>query len=152
MSALRRLWPVAWLLLAGCSHDVGPKLEEFRPAQLPAGINLSLNLQRGYVPGNKLEGELLATTGDGVVMLLHAPMQVSDGRFRFFEVHFPMMRSMTVEQIGKSSIRSEGKAIDDARLERLRLLSRYPQGLSVELQAALLASYGESRIYLPARE
>ncbi len=152
MSALRTFWPVALLVLAGCSHDVGPKVEEFRPAQLPNGVNISINLHRGFVPGNKLQGELLATVENGVVMLLHAPKAVESGSFRFFEIHFPMMRSIQVEQIGKSSVRSEGKALDEARLERLRLLSRYPQGLSDDLRAALLKSYGESQIYLPASE
>ncbi len=46
-----------------------------------------------------------------------------------------------------SSVRSEGKDIDAARLDRLRRLSRFPQGLDEELQTRLLATYGEPGIY-----
>ena len=34
---------------------------------------------------------------------------------------------------------------DEAR-ERLRLISRYPQGMSPELEARLLEAYGQSRV------
>lgn len=148
MNIVRVLCVTLLLSLAACTHELNTRVEEFRPAQTPGGINTQVTLYRGYVPGNKLSGELVAATDDGIVLLLHSPVELPAGRFRFVEVRFPMMRSMGLDQIGRSRVKSEGQALNDLRLRRLRLLSRFPQGLSDELLARLLESYGENTVFL----
>lgn len=135
-------------MVPACSGDVGVKVEDFKPAQTPAGVGTEVRLQQNIVKGHKLDGELIAVSDAGLVLLLHAPLDTGAGRFRFVEAPFSLMRSARFEQVGSAGIRSEGKAVDEARLERLRRLSRFPQGLTDELQARLLASYGEAAVYL----
>ncbi|MGB5247181.1 MAG: hypothetical protein WBM54_00910 [Woeseia sp.] len=134
--------------LVACSSDVGVKVDDFKPAQLPAGIGTQVNLLKNVVKGNKLDGELIAVTDTGLVLLLNSPLDTGAGPVRFVEAPFSLMRSARFDQVGSAGIRSEGKAVDEARLERLRLLSRFPQGLGDELKARLLATYGEAEIHL----
>jgi hypothetical protein len=146
MSA-RILWVGLLVLGSACSSDVGVRVDEFKAAQSPAGIGSEVTLAKGVVDGNKIEGELIAVTDKSLVLLLREPLATPEGRRRFVEVPFGAMRRAKFEQLGMASVRSEGKDIDAARLDRLRRLSRFPQGLDEELQTRLFATYGEPGIY-----
>lgn len=135
------------LLGSACTRNVGVLVEDFKPAHLPAGIATEVTLAKDLVPGNKIDGELIAVTDKGLTLLLHKPLATEEGLRRLVEVPFGAMRRAKFDQLGLSSVRSEGQAIDDARRDRLRLLSRFPQGLEGELLAQLLATYGEAGIH-----
>lgn len=132
---------------SGCSHNVGVRVDEFKAAQSPAGIGTEVTLAKNVVAGNKVAGELIAVTDKSLVLLLREPLETAAGRRRFVEVPFSAMRRAKFEQLGKASVRSEGKEIDAERLDRLSRLSRFPQGLDEQLKARLLAIYNEPEIY-----
>lgn len=137
--------------LAACTRDVGVRIEDFKPANSPAGASTELRFQHGFVKKNRLQGELLAVDDEGVVLLLAQPLETGDGRTRFVEAPFGILRAINVEQLGAARVRSEGAAIDAARLARLRQLSRFPQGIDETLRARLLATYGEASFHIPQK-
>jgi hypothetical protein len=117
------------VLLAGCS--IGPRGETTTLALSPRGAQIELVTLNG-----ELRGELLEMRGDGVVLLT--------GANQLMLVDYDAVRRATVENgprgLTGTSMRS-GRA-----LERLRRVSRFPQGLSSEVEARLLSAYGQSSL------
>jgi hypothetical protein len=75
-----------------------------------------------------MTGELLAIEQASLLLL--------EGR-EVVRVALPLV------QAGKApKVSFVGTALDDATRERLRLISRYPQGISGDLEARLLEAYG----------
>lgn len=138
---------LAALCVAGCA--VGVEVEDFRPAQEPAGIGATIDLQRGLVPGNELEGELLAAAGDGFVLLLDRPLDTADGARSLVRVPLWMARRIRLEQMGSHEVSSEGSESDRQKLEQLARVARYPQGLTPRIEGALLAGLGQPAIWVP---
>ncbi len=102
-------------LVASCS--MGPKLETWPPATGPAGVEVT-------VPSGErsVTGELLAVRDSVLILAIHRPAPDSAGYPRLAKV--PAPRSWSPRE-----------------MERHRLLSRYPQGLSPELEARLASAY-----------
>jgi hypothetical protein len=120
-----RLWLplLALLQLAACS--VGTTGKNYPPAKGPAGASVMLEL------GGKrtLAGELLAVEDSSLVVQAGG---------RLHRVSLPSIRSGKAPKISFT-----GPALNDSIQGRLRLVSRFPQGISPELERRLLEAYGQ---------
>jgi hypothetical protein len=113
-------------LLAACS--LGTTVREYTPAQGPAGAMLSVELTNQP----PIIGELLAVEQTSVLLL-------DSGRL--VRVGIPLIRSGKGPQVSFT-----GATLDAVARERLRLISRYPQGVSPDLEARLLKAYGVTEV------
>jgi hypothetical protein len=116
-------------LLAGC--NVGPRGDATALALSPRGALIELVTRSG-----ELEGELLEVRDDGVVLLT--------GAGQVTLVAHDAVRRATVEN-GPRGLTGFNMRSGPTR-ERLRRLSRFPQGLSPEVEARLLSTYGQSSL------
>lgn len=136
----------------------GPRLDQFPPAREPAGIVASLTLAN-----DSLLVELLALEEDALLVLVDDGSQhrlagrlaripynrIQTGQFEHAgRVSYGVWHFLT--EFGFASVMPETHvaeggevARDPELLERLRLLSRYPQGVSEALLTRLEAAYGE---------
>ncbi len=120
------------LSLAGCM--IGNTTATFKPALSPAGVETRLRFRRG-----EIRGELIEVRDSGVVV---AP----PGDIVF--VPFAVIRIATFEQTNLTYV---GSSPSGEVRERMRLLSRFPGGLTPELLDRLLAMRGQQslRIHQP---
>lgn len=137
-------------LLSSCAANV--EVHEFIPANSPAGINATVKLVRFVLDGNRLEGELLAADEQGFLLLLDEPLTTADDAVRLVEVPRDLVREIKLAQIGSYLVRPHQAGRDDERLQRFRLLSRYPQGMDNSLRNALLAELGQPAVYSPQKQ
>jgi len=112
----------ALILLTACS--VGTTGRNYAPAKGPAGATVSLELTGQPT----MRGELLAVEPGSLLML--------EGR-QLVRVAIPLIRSGKAPKVSFA-----GPTLNDQLHERLRLISRYPQGVSPGLEARLLEAYG----------
>jgi len=112
----------------GCA--VGPTTRNFGPAAGPQGIAANLRVRWG--PKGRVQGELLEVQDTALVLLsanrvVLVPLRVIiAGQFS---------RRGTLIEEGRASRRS---------LDRLRIVSRFPAGLTPEIRTRLLAAYGQT--------
>lgn len=126
----RHLLPLL-VLLGGCL-SFGPGPADHPMAQSPAGSAIQVTVARS---GSMLAGELLAVrdsgyviwTADRIVLVSHEAIS------RVSVDHLPTRIPAGARPWGET-------------LEALRLASRYPQGLSDELMARLLAQTHQTEI------
>lgn len=122
-----RLRPtIALLLLAACM--VGTSGRSYAPARGPAGATVTLELQGKRV----VVGELLAVE-DTTLLVLQQEQLIR-------------VAIATIESGKAPKISFAGRSMSAATHERLRLVSRYPQGVSAELEARLLQAYGATSV------
>ena len=114
----------ALLLLAACS--VGTTGRTYAPAKGPAGATVSLDL----TGKRTVSGELLAVE-EATLLVLQERQLIRVG--------------VTLIASGKAP-KVSFTAWTEAARERLRLISRYPQGVSPELEARLVEAYGVTGI------
>ena len=119
----------AVLLGAGCLH--GPRLDRFKPAIQPEGIQATIWL-RG---GEKLSGELLAAPEDGLIIRANKIVMIPFERIKRGD--FAQRKSLL---IGSGRVPHPGKH------EQLRLMSRFPQGLDGAVLDRLLEAYGQREL------
>ncbi len=119
--------------ITGLGCHFGTRVERFPPAQGPAGVTAVLERKRPAAP---ILGELLALTDSALYVL-------RDGR-RVTLVPFRVIRQGTFERMGDAAVVYEGRTPDAEILHRLRLVSRFPAGLTPDLLARLLAAYGQT--------
>ncbi len=135
------------LVTAGCSTNV--EVKDFKPAQSPHGIQMELSLNGDVLDGNKITGELLAVRADGVLLnVAEYPDSEGPGN-SIVLIPFWMMNRAKLEQMGSVKVESQGEEANELYLARLRLVSRFPQGLSDELLAKLLTEMGQGEIAVP---
>ena len=121
---------IALMLLTGCS--VGSKVKNYAPAQGPAGATVELELA-----GKKaLTGELLAVADSSLLVQ-------SSGQL--IRVRLPLIQSGRAPNLSFT-----GAELKPKDRERLRLISRYPQGVSPELESRLLQAYGQTAVQEPS--
>jgi hypothetical protein len=118
----------ALLFGAACYH--GPSLRTFRPANSPAGIDADLRLRKTQV-----RGELLEVQDSALIVLTESQTIVM----------------VPVDSIRRGIFGERGMLIGEGRdrpraLAQLRLLSRFPAGLTPDLRARLLAAYGQTEV------
>lgn len=122
----RRAGLVALILLAGCS--VGTKAKNYAPAQGPAGATVQLELA-----GKKaLTGELLAVEESTLLVMAGGEL---------IRVSVPSIQSGKAPKLSFT-----GTTLKNDVRNRLRLISRYPQGVSPELESRLLQAYGQTAV------
>ncbi len=117
------------LLLGACTIGMTP--DEFLPARRPAGIHTSVRLLDA-----RLEGELLSVNDTSLVILT---------KTEIMSVPYGSIRSARFRQYYRLGIQYWEQPSSATR-EELRLLSRFPQGLSGDLLKQLLDVHGQGRI------
>jgi hypothetical protein len=127
-----RLGVIVLGVALACS--VGPKPENVLPAHDPAGATVGLQVRIGS-SRRVVTGELLAVEDSGLL--------VRDTT-RIVLVRNRALRSGTLLASGVG-LSFSGKP-DNYTSERLRLLSRYPAGVSPDLLRRLLAAYGHDSL------
>lgn len=116
------------LLLIACHH--GTRVKRYEPAQSPQGARIAVN-----TTSSDYEGELLAVRDSGVVMLR---------RETVLFITYGRVSEATVDGVGLAF--RGGKPPDDQMKRRLKLLSRYPQGIDDALLGSLLETYAQPRL------
>jgi hypothetical protein len=120
---------VLLLTLPACNvWSVGPTAETFTPALSGGGVEATLQ-----IPGEVLRGELLEV-GEASLLVLH-------GR-EIVEVPFRSVRRGEFRDVGTRI--GGGRTPPPAAHERLRLVSRFPHGLTDEARVRLLSAYGQA--------
>ncbi len=125
-------WRIALVFLGITGCNVGPRVADFQPAQGPAGARVTLDVG----PSMTVTGELLAVEDTALIVL-------TSGQ-GVFVVPYTAIREGRVSQRGATIFR--GRAPADRTRQRLRLVSRFPQGISPELMEALLAAHGRAEL------
>ena len=144
----------------------GPDAGAFPPAQQPAGISAQLGMD-----GDTLQVELLAIEANSLIVVVDRLQQhrlagrlvrigfarienarfmhAGDFRYNFFRFALPGFggerREMPTLGVTSGSTMSE----DDVIRVRLRLLSRFPQGIDDELLGRLQTVYGALVVWEP---
>lgn len=144
-------------MISACIPYYGPEVNQYSPATRPEGIATALDLG-----SDTLLAEVLAVEEDALVVLVdRLPRHGMAGRL----ARVPLSGVRTAEfanadgfdysfwtyflSLGppappdpRTLVMHDG-ALDSETHDRLRLLSRYPQGLNAELLARLEGVYGE---------
>jgi hypothetical protein len=115
-------------LTGGCAY--GMTAEKLTSAHEPAGVTVRISTDR-----RPLSGELIELRDDGLLL-------VSDKIVRL--VPYSSIASAEFNQT-KDKIEGHQQPARDRR-ERLRLLSRYPQGVGPDLLRELLRAYGQDEL------
>ncbi|MEO8126539.1 MAG: hypothetical protein ABJF23_27140 [Bryobacteraceae bacterium] len=117
-------------LLAGCRF--GMTAAKYRPAQEPKGVTLRIKTSQA-----QLVGELIEVSDSGVVLL-------SDQKVRL--IPYTAILSSEADQTGSRYRLSKGQPPKPDVQVHLRLLSRFPQGLTPEITQQLLALHGQTEM------
>ncbi len=121
----------AVLGLAACY--LGTKAERFDPARKPQGVSAEVQAR-----GRALQGELLEVGASSLLLLT-----VGDHAGRVVLVAYSAIEDARFAQM--SCCRIHGGAPPDERVrERLRQVSRFPQGLAPDLLQRILEDHGQS--------
>ena len=130
---MRRPW-VYGPLLATLACHLGGRVDRFAPAKQPAGVALTFWL-RGGATG---QGELLAVQDTALVVLAQDTVTL---------VPYRVLTAGRFSQVGELT---ETPPPGDFA-EKLRQVSRFPQGLTPEMLTRLLAAYGQSTLKVMAK-
>jgi hypothetical protein len=118
----------ALILLALTACQIGTSAQGYPPAKGPAGVMLNIQL----ADKSKLTGELLAVE-DSSLLILQGP--------EILRVRLNSVRAGSGPKVSFT-----GKNLAGDLRERLRLVSRFPQGVSAELEPRLIQAYGQTAI------
>ena len=124
---MRLLPAVAVSLLAIAACQIGTQARNYAPAKGPAGATVNLQLN----DKSRSAAELMAVE-DSTLLVLRDN--------RIIRVPLSQIRSGKAPRVS-----FEGRLKGDTR-ERLRLISRYPQGVTTELERQLLGAYRQSAV------
>ena len=119
------------LLPAVTACHWGGRAEKFPPALSPVGAHVRVRVRSESADR---AGELYAVDSVGVTIRAA----------RVTRIHWPVVATMRVDGLGREyDIRSGSEPIAREQREQLAPVSRFPQGLSGELLARVLASLGQ---------
>ena|SRR5215475_5698808 len=117
-------------LLSGCRYGV--RVESFPPARTPLGVMTKITRDRG-----ELSAELIEVRDTGVMVL-------AEKRLRLLP--YSIIVSLRAEGLNRNySFGGRTSPTAETR-ERLRLVSRFPQGLTPELLQKLLEANGQLQL------
>ena len=114
-------------LTSGCAY--GMTAEKLTPAYEAAGVTVRI-----ITPRRQLSGELIDLRDDGLLI-------ISDKVVRLVPYS-----SIASAQFDQTKDKIEGHPPSGKRRERLRLLSRYPQGVGPDLLRDLLRAFGQNEL------
>ncbi len=117
-------------LLSGCIQ-IGMTSQKYPPAQGPKGVIMRVATAQG-----QLSGELIEVRDTGIVL--------ADQKLRLLP--YTAIVSSEVDKTDSRYAISKGKAPKPDAREHLRLLSRFPQGLTPELIRELLDTFGQTEL------
>jgi hypothetical protein len=130
---MRHRW-VYGLVLAMLACQLGGRVDRFAPAKQPAGVTVKLWLRGGGTG----RGELLAVQDTALVVLAQDTVTL---------VPYSTLEAGQFSQVGELADTPPAKDF----AARLRLVSRFPQGLTPEMLTRLLAAYGQSTLRVMAK-
>jgi hypothetical protein len=135
---MRRALVVPVVLLALTACHVGPSTKNFAPAIGPNGIWADLHLK-----GVRVEGELLEVQDSGLLVLRKKRVPARQRQTLVVTlVPLEAIRRGRFDRYG--TLIEDGTPVAKGALQRLRLVSRFPKGLTPELRAALLTVHGQT--------
>lgn len=123
------LFGIVGLMVAACYH--GPSLQKYEVATRADGEQADIRLRKG---GNFI-GELLAVDETGLV--------IRDAQ-HLLRIPFTVVRDIRLR--GVRQVRLDGRKPSADFVRRAQLVSRFPSGLSPELERALLDAYAQQAI------
>lgn len=143
MKTLTRMLGVLVPAMLSACH-VGPQIGELAAPRQPGGAWVVIAIDADRRPGLRYEGELVAVRADGVIIARPS----TSSKLPLTVVRWEEIVRLTATELPGFRARPErAKAPPrEAEIERLRLVSRYPQGLSPELTANLLAAYEQESL------
>ena len=115
-------------VFAGTGCMFGPSVRSYPPARDPSGMSVRVETRL-----ERLEGELLAAEPERLVLVVGGKVTV---------VPVARVRALRPAK-AVPGLPTRGRP-SAASLDRLRPVSRYPQGISPALMGQLLAAYGQS--------
>ena len=129
-------------ILIGCLSSacaIGMNSDKFKPAGAPQGVQATMVTSSGA-----LTGELIEVRDTAVVLL--SDERTAAGGIRTQRLRLIAFASITraeFEQLGPGVRFENGRPPSERARQRLRLLSRFPYGMSPALEQALLKAYGQ---------
>jgi hypothetical protein len=122
--------------LAGLNNacGVGMTARKYPPAQGPKGVNVRLTTAQGQV-----SGELIEVRDSGIVL--------ADQKLRLI-AYTDILSSEVEKTSSRYAIANRSVPTPETR-DHLRLLSRFPYGLSPEVMQRLLSAYGQTELAGP---
>ena len=124
-------------LLSACT--IGMSTSEFKPSRSPHGVRTTVS-----TAGGDFEGELIEVRDASVVILEDGAAGGGPGvrAQRLRMAPFSSIRLATFEQRPRLQLR-DGQPPSAETRERLRLVSRFPYGMSPAVERDLLKAYGQ---------
>ena len=119
------------LAIAASGCMIGPTHRSYTPASKPAGVHTTLETTQ-----QTLHAELLEVQDNALLVL-------KDGR-ELLLVPYQSIRRGTFEQPKSVTLRQSVPS--PGTRNQLRLLSRFPQGVSPQLLDSLLSAYGQAQL------
>jgi hypothetical protein len=131
--------------LSACA--VGMHVRDFEPARSAEGVRATVRTPTTMLTGELLEvrdtGLLLLTTGDAVPSD-GAPQQNNRHPVRL--IPYSAIARAQFAQLGSGGDLENGRPPSHRLRERLRLVSRFPYGMSPAVEADLLKAHGQSAV------
>lgn len=124
-------------MCAGCA--MGARLETFSLAHGPGGATAEVSTRTEVV-----HAELLEVRPDAMLLLTHSRRRegVDRAERRLALAAYAVLQEARFAQVRETVAR--GSVPDAAQRERLRLVSRFPQGVSADLMRRLLDDCGQA--------
>jgi len=136
---MNRLWIALVLASAPAACSYGMTADKFRPATDPHGVTARITTNVA-----ELRGEVIELQDAGLVIFSSRIGQTDERTLRL--VPYATVRTATFEQLdSRYSIRDGGAPAGEVR-ERLRLVSRFPHGMSAAVLAELLKANGQTQL------
>ena len=119
------------MCLAGCV--IGQNAAEWQLAKGPSGATVKLG-----GPTQTLSGELLEVRDDGVVV------ESADGKIVF--APFTTLHQLEVTEPAAAYVNSSDPQPGEAARSRLKVVSHFPQGMTADIRARMLARAGQTEL------
>lgn len=132
---MRRLLIAAGLAASVAACTLGTTLDRFAPAHAAGGARVTITLRQATIGG-----ELLAVEDTAVFLATRLPEVPGSGAMTPL-VRVPLRSIRTI-----TGGRTVNGKWTDADRARFRILSRYPDGVSADLERRLLEAYGTTSV------
>ena len=126
-------------LLSACA--IGMHTDDFKPARGPHGVQATVTTRNGA-----FTGELIELRDTALVLLAEQGTAGAPGTKRLRLIPFEVISRAEFEQLGSGVRLSDGRPPSMRARERLRLLSRFPYGMSPAVESALLKHHGQDAL------